>query len=75
MKAIKWVLTERWYAWEDAWDKAQTDPDIDLAAHDGDSPIYLPKRDQVRTLHTFEFKTDISSSCPEPLSKSSSSEG
>lgn len=35
MKRIKFVLTERWYAWEDArWD-AMADPSIDMYAEDG----------------------------------------
>ncbi|KAL9104397.1 MAG: hypothetical protein Q9163_000655 [Psora crenata] len=41
-KAIKHALTERWYAWEDAWQKAQKDPEIDLEAGDLETPIYKP---------------------------------
>lgn len=35
MKAIKHTLTERQYTWEDATDVAETDPEIDLQAEDG----------------------------------------
>ena len=51
MKAIKWVLSERWYAWEDAWTLAQKDPDIELnGPRDGETPVYLPMREEV-SLH------------------------
>lgn len=44
MKRIKFVLTERWYAWEDArWD-AMADPSIDMYAEDGQNP-YDPAKD------------------------------
>jgi len=38
---IKHVLTERWYAWEDAWIVAQKDPEVDLTAEPGSS-AYKP---------------------------------
>ncbi|KAL9128559.1 MAG: hypothetical protein Q9217_002792 [Psora testacea] len=41
-KAIKHALTERWYAWEDAWQQAQKDPEIDLDSGDLETPIYKP---------------------------------
>ena len=48
MKAIKWALTERWYGWEDAWQLAQNDPQINLDASDGENPIFLPEEQEVR---------------------------
>lgn len=36
---IKHVLTERYYAWEDAQHLAQMDPEIDLS---GNGPLYVP---------------------------------
>ncbi|KAK3352334.1 54S ribosomal protein L4, mitochondrial [Lasiosphaeria hispida] len=39
-KAIKHVLTERFYAWEDAVELAKSDPEIDLS---GDGPAFTPK--------------------------------
>ncbi|CAK7231930.1 54S ribosomal protein L4 mitochondrial [Sporothrix bragantina] len=39
MARIKHVLTERFYAWEDAVDLAQTDPEIDLS---GNGPAFRP---------------------------------
>lgn len=37
MQRIKFTLTERWYAWEDArWD-AMADPAVDMYAEDGKS--------------------------------------
>ena len=41
-KAIKYALTERWYAWEDAWKLAQEDPEVDLEARHLHRPIYKP---------------------------------
>lgn len=35
MNAIKHALTERYYTWEDANVVAQSDPEIDLQAEDG----------------------------------------
>ncbi len=39
MGAIKHVLTERYYVWEDAVDAAQDDPEIDLS---GAGPVFTP---------------------------------
>lgn len=39
MKAIKHVLTERYYLWEDAYQLAQEDPEINLS---GQGPTYAP---------------------------------
>ncbi|CAD6585636.1 MAG: 54S ribosomal protein L4 mitochondrial [Alectoria sarmentosa] len=36
---IKHALTERWYAWEEAWKVAENDPEINLKA-DLDTPAY-----------------------------------
>lgn len=48
MKRIKFVLTERWYAWEEArWD-AMADPSVDMYAEDGQS-AYDPNKDAAET--------------------------
>ncbi|KAK0714637.1 mitochondrial 39-S ribosomal protein L47 (MRP-L47)-domain-containing protein [Lasiosphaeris hirsuta] len=39
-KAIKHVLTERFYAWEDAVELAKSDPEINLS---GDGPAFTPQ--------------------------------
>ncbi|EJT77786.1 54S ribosomal protein L4 [Gaeumannomyces tritici R3-111a-1] len=39
MKAIKHVLTERYYAWEDAVELAKEDPEINMS---GKGPMYTP---------------------------------
>lgn len=41
-RAIKHVLTERWYAWEDARKIAATDPEVNLAPEGGE-PAYNPR--------------------------------
>ena len=41
-KAIKTVLRERWYAWEDARKLAAQDPSVDLS---GDGPAYQESGD------------------------------
>lgn len=41
-RAIKHVLTERWYAWEDARKIAATDPEIDLEP-EGGKAAYNPR--------------------------------
>lgn len=38
-RAIKQVLTERYYSWKDAEEVAKTDPEINLS---GRGPIYQP---------------------------------
>lgn len=42
MKAIKHVLTERYYLWEDAYELAQNDKDINLS---GEGDVYSPVED------------------------------
>lgn len=42
MKGIKHVLTERYYLWEDAYQLAQEDPEINLT---GKGPAYTPRYD------------------------------
>ncbi|KAI9798783.1 MAG: 54S ribosomal protein L4 mitochondrial [Piccolia ochrophora] len=37
-KAIKHVLTERFYAWDAAWDLAKADPEVDLS---GEGPAFV----------------------------------
>lgn len=39
---IKYALTERWYAWEEAWNVAENDPEVNLKA-DLDTPAYQPR--------------------------------
>jgi large subunit ribosomal protein L47 len=39
MRAIKHVLTERFYTWEDAVKVAETDPEVDLT---GTGPAFTP---------------------------------
>jgi len=41
MRAIKHVLTERQYVWEDALKLAESDPEIDLS---GEGPAFTPKQ-------------------------------
>lgn len=41
-RAIKHVLTERWYAWEDARKIAASDPEVNLAPS-GSEPAYNPR--------------------------------
>jgi len=44
MKAIKGVLTTRWYAWEAARVAAMEDEEVNLYADpEKDQPAYLPK--------------------------------
>ena len=43
MKAIKQVLTERWYSWEDARKLAEKDAEVDLNA-DLETPAYRPRK-------------------------------
>ncbi|KAF4587472.1 50S ribosomal protein L4 [Ophiocordyceps camponoti-floridani] len=40
MRSIKHALTQRYYTWEDAYEAAKRDPEIDLEAKDGN--IYKP---------------------------------
>lgn len=42
MKAIKHVLTERYYLWEDAYELAREDRDINLS---GEGDVYSPMED------------------------------
>ena len=41
MRGIKHVLTERFYAWEDAIKLAESDPEIDLS---GKGPAFTPSQ-------------------------------
>lgn len=41
-RAIKQVLTERYYSWEDARKLAVNDPEVDLS---GDGPAYTPSEE------------------------------
>jgi large subunit ribosomal protein L47 len=40
MRSIKHVLTERFYAWEDARELAENDPEVNLS---GDGPAFVPQ--------------------------------
>lgn len=40
MRAVKHVLTERFYTWEDAVKEAENDPEVNLA---GDGPAFTPR--------------------------------
>ena len=40
MRGIKHTLTERYYSWEEARVKAESDPEINLS---GNGPVYTPK--------------------------------
>ena len=42
MQQVKHVLTERFYAWEDAVKLARNDPEVDLS---GEGPAYVPSAD------------------------------
>lgn len=43
MKGIKHVLTERWYAWDNARDVAMEDPEVNLSADTmNGEPAYTP---------------------------------
>lgn len=47
MKRVKFVLTERWYTWENARNEAMQDEEINMYADlDAGETAYLPK-DQV----------------------------
>lgn len=43
-KAIKHVLTERYYSWMEAREVAKDDPEVNLS---GDGPAYVPSDDYV----------------------------
>ena len=46
-KAIKHVLTERWYAWDNARYAAMDDPEVNLyAAGTNDDPAYIPNANE-----------------------------
>ena len=51
---IKMALTERWYAWEDAWKLAEQDEEVDLEAEPG-TTAYRPVMHEVR----FGWKTSL----------------
>lgn len=48
MKNIKFTLTERWYAWEDARWGAMADPSVDMYAEDGQN-AYDESKDAAET--------------------------
>ena len=44
---IKHTLTERWYAWDEAWKVAENDPEVNLNS-DLTTPAYRPRSFEVR---------------------------
>jgi hypothetical protein len=42
MRNIRHVLTERYYAWEDARKLAESDPEINLAGGGKNGPVFTP---------------------------------
>ena len=42
MKGIKFVLTERWYAWEDAYKLSLEEPTVDMEAEPQPKEIQVP---------------------------------
>jgi large subunit ribosomal protein L47 len=67
-RAIKHVLTERYYTWQDAKVVAETDPEMDMNAADG--KIYTPsddwyENDEVREDEIFEDQEIMASSSVE----------
>lgn len=54
-QCIKHVLTERWYAWENAWKVAHEDPEVDLTAEPGTS-AYKPVLHEVPTSRSDQTK-------------------
>lgn len=55
MKSIKHALTERYYTWEDAAQAAQSDPEINLQAQEGQD-VYTPStyEDEHQTFESWE---------------------
>ncbi|EME79503.1 uncharacterized protein MYCFIDRAFT_34427 [Pseudocercospora fijiensis CIRAD86] len=54
MKNIKYVLTERWYSWENARVAAMQDPEINMYADlDAGEPAYLPREDSLEVSEIF----------------------
>jgi large subunit ribosomal protein L47 len=63
MKAIKFALTERYYAWEDAVKLAKIDPEVDLS---GNGPAYTPSEYLVEEDEaTLAAQEDVASSSTE----------
>jgi murein tripeptide amidase MpaA len=56
-RAIKHVLTERWYAWEDARLLAESDGTVNLYPTDGE-PSYTPGEVQFMVSHAAHQYTD-----------------
>lgn len=60
MKRIKYVLTERWYSWENARVAAMEDPEINMFADlDAGEAAYLPKEDnfEVSAKRSLSYKS------------------
>lgn len=54
MSSIKHVLTERYYAWEDAVELAKKDPEINMS---GDGAVYTP-REYLEDADEAEYMTE-----------------
>jgi large subunit ribosomal protein L47 len=65
-RAIKQVLTERFYSWQDAEALAKTDPEIDLS---GNGPIYTPSDFMEEELPEDKEFEDIAEAQPEQEQK------
>jgi large subunit ribosomal protein L47 len=71
MKAIRHVLTERYYVWEDAVELAKEDPEINLS---GEGQVYTPQEflveeDQPEEISEEEFEKLKAGELPESLKK------
>jgi len=71
MKAIRHVLTERYYLWEDAVELAKEDPEINLS---GEGQVYTPQEflveeDQPEELSQDDFEKMKAGEIPESLKK------
>ncbi|TQN68074.1 54S ribosomal protein L4 [Colletotrichum shisoi] len=55
MKAIKHVLTERFYVWEDARRLAEEDPEIDLS---GEGEVYKPLSEVIQDPTSNKYRAD-----------------
>lgn len=71
MKAIRHVLTERYYLWEDAVELAKEDPEINLS---GEGQVYTPQEflveeDQPEEVSQEDFEKLKAGEIPESLKK------
>ncbi|KAF7185969.1 54S ribosomal protein L4, mitochondrial [Pseudocercospora fuligena] len=67
MKSIKYVLTERWYSWENARVAAMQDPEINMYADlDAGEAAYLPKEDSFEPESQASADAEAQSGMPPP---------